>query len=246
MVIITLLLSNFVLCFYKQGHSLIGQVVDNILNNVTKTNIGLSIAGISPWADSVKKTKGYIWSRTLHYIDTPSDPEKGDCNVKELDTERPNLFLALQNYSTRISDKNTRTEEDLKFFVHFYEDLFQPLHMSGIYRGGNSYPVNFFGNNANLHEVWDYLILKRNIKEKGKLLKYTNYITHMSEKTNPYKPLDFDFWIKHNNKINCACVYKNISHNVTEIYYTKNKEIIDQLIVMSSVNLRYILEKFYN
>lgn len=240
------LLPIYVLSYYKQGHSLIGQIVDNTLNNYTKTNIGLSIAEISPWADSVKKTKGYMWSRPLHYIDVPSNPEQGQCDIPDLDTGKPNLFLSLQNYTIRITDKLHRTEEDLKFFVHFYQDLFQPLHMSGIYRGGNSYNVNFFGDNSNLHEVWDFLILKRNIKEKGKIHKYIQYITLLTSNVKPYKPLDFEFWIKHNNKINCACVYKGIAHNVSEIYYNKNKEIIDQLIVMASVNLKYILEKSYN
>lgn len=246
MILLGLLLNNVIFCFYKQGHSLIGKIVDQTLSNVTKENIGLSIAYISPWADSVKKTIGYTWSRPLHYIDTPSNPEKGECNIPYLDTSKPNLFIALQNYTLKISDKQFRTEEDLKFFVHFYEDLFQPLHMSGIYRGGNNYPINFFGDEGNLHEVWDYLILKKNIKEKGKIDKYINYIIDITKKTTPYKPLDFDFWIKHNNKINCACVYKNLSYNITDIYYKKNKEIIDQLIVMASVNLRYILEKIYN
>lgn len=241
-----LLLVTYVLSFYKQGHSLIGQIVDITIDNTTRNNIGLSIENISPWADSVKKTKEYLWSRPLHYIDVPTNPEKGECDLTDLDISKPNLYLALHNYTERISDKLTRTDEDLKFFVHFYEDLFQPLHMSGIYRGGNNYPVNFFGDQANLHEVWDFLIIKRNIKEKGKMHKYIKYILDSLSNVKPYKPLDFDFWIKHNNRINCACVYKNLSHNVTEVYYHKNKEILDQLIIMASVNLKYILEKFYN
>ncbi len=118
--------------------------------------------------------------------------------------------------------------------------------MSGIYRGGNNFPVNFFGDNSNLHEVWDYLILKKHIKEKGKLPKYIDYIINITKIQSPYKPFDFDFWIKHNNKINCVCVYKDISYNISTVYYNKNKEIIDQLIVMASVNLKYILEKLYN
>lgn len=246
---LTLLLTIFfpflVNSYYKQGHSLIGELTDNLLNITTKKNIGLSIKKISPWADAIRKNSSYNWARPLHYIDTDDDAEHNQCSIISFKEHQMNIYTALTNYSTRLHNKEKRTDEDLKFFVHFYQDLYQPLHMSGIYRGGNSYKVNFFGRKANLHQVWDYLILRDHMQEKGKRKSYLKYLIQMSQSFPHYNPFDFKFWIKHNNKLNCEYIYKNLTFNITKDYYNNNKYIIDHLIVINAVNLKNILETLY-
>ena len=47
--------------------------------------------------------------------------------------------------------------EALKFLVHFVGDVHQPLHAGyGVDRGGNDIKVWFYGDNTNLHSLWDY------------------------------------------------------------------------------------------
>lgn len=117
--------------------------------------------------------------------------------------------------------------------------------MSSMYRGGNQLELNFFGRNTNLHGVWDGLMLRNRIKEKGKK-EYLDYILKKMNNRLPYKPYDYKFWITHNNKINCCCVYSGLNHNITMLYYNKNKIIIEELLIMSSVNLKYIIEEMYS
>lgn len=237
--------TTYTIAYYKQGHALIGELVDILLDINTKQNINISIQEISPWADAIRKNSSFNWVKPLHFIDTDDNPENNECQVISFKEDKMNLFTALSNYSIRLQDKQNRNTEDLKFFVHFYQDLFQPLHMSGIYRGGNGYKLNFFGRKATLHQVWDSLILKRHIKEIGNKQKYLDNLVNLSKSYYPYRPTDFKFWIKHNNKLNCKCVYNNLSKNVSQNYLNNNKYIVESLIVISAINLKNILEHLF-
>lgn len=240
-----ILLLSVVSSYYKQGHSLIGELTDKLLDKNIKNKIGISIKKISPWADSVRRNPSYRWANPLHFINTGDNAEENNCFVNSFN-DTTNLYTSLTNYTERLSNKETRTEEDLKFFVHFYQDLYQPLHMSGMYNGGNSLKLNFFGRKTNLHQTWDYLILRNRIKEMGKKKKYLKHLMSLSKIVVPYKSFDFKFWIIHNNKLNCNNVYKDLDYNVTEEYYETNKYIIEYLITVNAVNLKYILEDLYS
>lgn len=233
----------FIQCFYKQGHELIGTLVDNILDETVKNNINMSIKDISPWADSVRRNPEYRWLEPLHFINTEDFPDKNICNVNTFESIKPNLYNALQNYTQKLMNSYTRTEEDLKIFVHLYQDLFQPLHMSGVFRGGNSYKTDFFGRKTNLHQVWDSLILRNRINEFDN---YHEYLNVLLSNYTVFEPFNFKFWISHNNKLNCNNVYYNVSDKISTKYYNINKILLEKLIITASLNLKYILEFFFN
>jgi hypothetical protein len=46
----------------------------------------------------------------------------------------------------------------LKFLLHLFGDLHQPLHLEDLARGGNDIPVLFEEQETNLHFVWDVII----------------------------------------------------------------------------------------
>ena len=63
--------------FSKTTHGYLGNSADIYLskyepilyNKISKVLNGQTINSVSSWADSVKRTKEYSWTRTLHYID---------------------------------------------------------------------------------------------------------------------------------------------------------------------------------
>lgn len=154
-------LINFVDCFGFKFHTFLGKSLDRHFENYNKTlylnilkNLNYSkFENVSTWADRIKTNGKYSWTRELHYIDIEEcgqlkNPikfcERG-CILKSLD------YLSHNNYA------NLTTFENWALLLHLTQDLFQPLHSCGFFRGGND----------------KYFILKRRSKNtKGRKINY--------------------------------------------------------------------------
>ncbi|EIN09062.1 phospholipase C/P1 nuclease [Punctularia strigosozonata HHB-11173 SS5] len=65
----------------------------------------------------------------------------------------------------RMSGKrDALAEEALKFLIHFFGDMHQPLHLSGRQYGGNGAKVLFDGRLTNLHYAWDNLFIAKQLR----------------------------------------------------------------------------------
>ena len=65
----------------------------------------------------------------------------------------------------------------LRFIIHIIGDLHQPLHVgNGTDRGGNDVEVMWFGEQSNLHSVWDSKIIDR----QG--LSFTEYTQRLDQR----------------------------------------------------------------
>lgn len=166
---------NYVYTFGYKTHKYLGNYLDIYLNktdpilysNIISTLQGNTIEGVSIWADTMKKKKGYTWTRTLHYIDIT------DCNNtitnKILNTYCKGKCIVsaiidfVNAFKTGISLKNLTKNELLKFIIHFIQDFNQPMHLLGYDAGGNGFEVitkQHSGRNksSNVHYLWDTLI----------------------------------------------------------------------------------------
>ncbi|MFM2393858.1 MAG: hypothetical protein RLZZ546_1840, partial [Bacteroidota bacterium] len=156
---------------YSYGlHGFLGNITCNNLEHNTKNYIAnilenedCSVA--STWADRVKRTKKYLWTKKYHYIQL--DICKNNYTKLELQEYCPNnacIFSGLTNFIRLniFSELNTllTSKEKIKMILHLLQDLFQPLHVYGLYKGGNDLELirNKNGRNktVNLHYVYDY------------------------------------------------------------------------------------------
>jgi hypothetical protein len=74
------------------------------------------------------------------------------------------VVSAIANHTARVADENLPRffrGQSLRFMMHFFGDVHQPLHTEAEGRGGNDIPVLFNGSHTNLHSVWDTLIPKK-------------------------------------------------------------------------------------
>lgn len=122
---------------------------------------GGSLAAVSTWADEIRPSRSE--TAPWHYIDIPLDASAidpaRDCPDGDCVTGAITRFVAVLRDTTSTPDAKS---EALKFVVHFVADLHQPLHCADNHdRGGNDVHVTFFGENANLHSVWDTLLIER-------------------------------------------------------------------------------------
>lgn len=186
-VLIGLLIFTQVQAFGKTGHRVIGQIAQNHLTPQTILQIKKilgddSLAEVSNWADFMRSDPHPFWNKysSWHYVNIPAG--KNYNNSKKISTG--NIYQAINAFVNIL--KNKPLEDNpikeglafyfgdlnasknkaklqvfaLKFLVHLIGDLHQPLH-TGHYKdyGGNKIKVKWFGQNTNLHSVWDSKII---------------------------------------------------------------------------------------
>lgn len=146
------------------GHRAIGQIAENHLNKKAKTNIqrilgNESIALASTWMDDIRSESKYDYTRTWHWATIPDDGRFEDYEQEE----GGNIVEAIEETVAKLKQGELAPEKErelLKFLIHMVGDIHQPLHVGKPGdRGGNDVSVKWFGNNSNLHRVWDSEII---------------------------------------------------------------------------------------
>lgn len=170
---LAVLVAGLVSCFApsaiawgRSGHYMIGEATYQLLDENTRkllneavqlqTSFNSSMGTASIWADIVKYTPKYAWTRVLHYYDNEASDPPTRCEFHAPEaTDKKNMLSAIQNFTdTFIKDKRLNTLMN----IHLLQDLHQPLHLAGKARGGNSvdiplpYPSH---RNVSLHGYWD-------------------------------------------------------------------------------------------
>jgi nuclease S1 len=164
---LTLLLVSNALGWGQEGHRVIATIAERHLTASARERVRQilgpeeSLAVVSTWADEIRPSRPE--TAPWHYIDIPLDASAfdpaRDCPNGNCITAAIIRFVAvLRDDASSPDSKN----EALRFVVHFVADLHQPLHCADNHdRGGNDVHVTFFGANANLHSVWDTLLIER-------------------------------------------------------------------------------------
>ncbi len=168
--IFTILVSiNFQLYAWDvTGHRVIAEIAYKNLNKNARKKVDKLIGekGIifeSSWPDLIRSDKKYSYSYPWHYQNLRDSMTNED--IKNLfehpQLEGDHLFYAIDLMIKRLKT-NPNDEEALKFLVHFVGDLFQPMHLGRADDlGGNKVAVKWFGENINLHSLWDSFLIDR-------------------------------------------------------------------------------------
>ena len=221
------LLLSFVRCYGSKVHGHLANLLPTVLtqyqhfNTLLKLN-GTSLYDASIWADKVKRTKKYAFTRSLHYTNIDS------CKVNSLNITENSIIGAINELTTEKGHRFSHLpeREKLMFLIHFIGDLTQPLHVYGVGRGGNEIKVirNKNGRNkkTNLHSLWDTEIPQTFILSG-------NY-------TPTLKNVTFVDVVNYNLKVSCEKIY-NFTDNyiLFEDYYDPEvvKEMFDNYINLS-------------
>jgi hypothetical protein len=193
-------------------HTFLGRTFDDYLqqqnetlyNQVKSELNGMTFENISTWADKIKTNPKYRWTRNLHYIDIEQcgkivDPErycKNGCIYTTLN------YLSTHNYV------NLTVYENIGLLVHLLQDIFQPLHACGFYRGGNDKSIilkrkniNSKGRKINYHQLFDSFLPEYFVKNIGYSIQNQKNI------------VDYKKILQNNLDLCCK-----INWNATEIY----------------------------
>ena len=171
----------------QTGHQVIGEIAQEHISGKTRAEMEVilgkgDLAQASTWADEERSNPDTFWQREAgpyHYVTMPEGQTYADVGAPE----EGDALSALARFTQTVRDPNASREEKalaLKFIVHIVGDVHQPLHAgNGKDRGGNDVKVSWFGDDTNLHSVWDSrLIDSRN-------LSYTEYARWLGRDIDP-------------------------------------------------------------
>ena len=142
------------------GHRVVGEIAEQQLTAKAKAKImevlgNESLAAVSIWMDEVKSDSTYDAYHDWHWVSIPDGQRYGDTE------KNPNgdVIKAIEAITEQLKSGTLSVEEEqfaLKALVHFVGDVHQPLHVgTGKDHGGNKVKVKWFGDDTNLHRVWD-------------------------------------------------------------------------------------------
>ncbi len=147
----------------QTGHRVTGAVAERYLSGVARANVRLllgteSLAQAATWPDDMRSDPAEFWQRTagpFHYVTVP----QGRTYAQAGAPPEGDAVVALARFARILRDPNASLEDKrmaLRFSIHIIGDLHQPLHAGREGdRGGNNVRVTLFGQQTNLHSVWD-------------------------------------------------------------------------------------------
>jgi hypothetical protein len=176
------------MCWGQLGHRIVGQIAESYLTDQAKAEIkkilgNESVAMASNWADFVKSDTAFKYLDTWHYINF----EKGLTynqlrEVLKQDTAGVHdAYSAIVFLSKELKKKSLplyKKRMYLRLLIHIVGDVHQPLHVSPVgSTGGNDIKLQWFGQNSNLHRVWDSDLIEM------QQLSYTEYADYLNHTT---------------------------------------------------------------
>ena len=153
----------------QTGHRITGEIAQSRINGKTTAELEMilgkeGLAEMATWPDEQRSNPQAFWQKDAnpwHYVTLsggkqPSElvaPTEGDA------------LTALARFASVARDRTKPRDERalaLRFIIHIIGDLHQPLHVgNGTDRGGNDVKVTWFGDQSNLHSVWDSGMIDR-------------------------------------------------------------------------------------
>jgi len=236
------------------GHRIVAMIAARHLSNPARQRVteilgaNVSLESVANYADAIRNIKPE--TSQFHFVDIPKDAtnydphrdcapsDKGDCVIQ-----------ALERFRAQVLDQNETLANRrfaLKFIVHLVGDMHQPLHCADNHdRGGNMVSVTWFGRTANLHKVWDTLI----IQEAG--LDDAEFASALDsdltdQQIAAIQQGNLTQWALESHKAahDFAYVIPN-NHALDQAYYDRNAPIVDQQLLRGGLRLAKVLNTIF-
>jgi len=235
----------------RDGHRIIGHIAEQFLTPNSRAAVrdllgDASLAEVSTWADEVRGTPAYRWTAPMHYVN--SSPGSDGYDAQRDCADGCCVVGAIEHYADVLRDPQAPRPdriEALKFLVHFVGDVHQPLHAGHeVDRGGNDVKVWFFGDNTNLHSLWDSGLIRRTQKS------WSEYAAELhkreSFKRRTAVNLDPASWAAESFKLAESNAY-NIPDDgeLGQEYFEKNIPVVEQRLAIAGVRLAMMLNEIF-
>lgn len=175
--------SEAAFCWGPTGHRVVGNIAEEYLSRKARARLakildGQSLAMATTWMDEVRSDSTYDNMADWHWVTIPdgmtyATAEKNPAGDIISTLER--VIAGLKG--GKLSPKDER--EYVLILIHLVGDLHMPLHVgTGTDHGGNDARVRWFGEQSNLHRVWDADIIDHT------RLSYTEFAASLKRPSN--------------------------------------------------------------
>lgn len=142
------------------GHRAVAEIAWEQLNSKSKKKLKTILGdGYIPlfatWPDDVRSEKTNPLGKLPHYVNMPFN-ENYESSIKNTNGDLVTIFNQMVEQYKNPKSTNDEKVIALKFIIHLVGDVHQPMHI-GLAEdlGGNKVDVKWFGEDSNLHKVWD-------------------------------------------------------------------------------------------
>ncbi len=149
----------------QTGHRVVGRIAESRLTEraalaVDRILQGQSLAEVANWSDEIRSEPAWDCAAPFHYVTVREGATYPESGVPP----GGDAIGAALYYAEILADPAAGPESQsraLRFLVHLVGDLSQPLHAGkGCDAGGNQIRLLWFGEETNLHSVWDDRMLE--------------------------------------------------------------------------------------
>lgn len=251
-IVLFLLLPVELLAWGQKGHRIIAQIAYDQLDLITRNKIDRVLGSRggavywANWADEIKSDTIYRQSYDWHFQDL--DGGLSDSAVVATLTHYPqvggNLWRAMDSLQVVLRE-NPKDEHALRFLIHLMGDVYCPMHTAHLDdMGGNTIRMKWFGQQVNLHSVWDSHI----IEARG--YSYSEYATYLEaiyrgEKRAIQRETKENLVLKNYDLVEQVYAYQqNWDGNTYHYIYRFSSQMEHQLYV-SGIRLAKMLKSIY-
>lgn len=236
------------------GHRVIGQIAETYLNKKAAVEIkkilgNESMAMASNWADFIKSEPSYNYLNNWHYINLPAGLKSEQLSYALAQDTVTDAYTRIKFLQTEL--KNKALEQDkkqmyLKLLIHLVGDIHQPMH-TGRFEdlGGNKIQLTWFGQNSNLHRIWDSDLIEYQQLSYTEYARSINFIS--KNELHNLQSQDVAHWVVDSYKIS-ENLYANVKSGdkLSYRYIYDNIGTANQQLLKGGVHLAGILNSIFS
>ena len=245
-----LFVSVSIFAWGKTGHRVVGYVAQQHISKKANKNLNeilkdYSLEMSGNFMDFIKADTNYRHMSAWHYVSIPDGKSYADITPNT----KGDVIWAIETIINELKTKDFKIVPNEQFavmaLVHFVGDIHQPLHV-GLKedRGGNDIKVEWFGNESNLHRVWDSEMIEH------QQLSYTEWGNHVNRvvtkiEVNLWQEASVRDWASESQSLRKACYDFGEWTNLKYRYIYRHMHTVEQRLVKAGVRLAGILNDIY-
>lgn len=244
----------------QKGHDVVAAIAEKHLTKKAKKALnelldGKSIVYYSSWMDNVQNSpdwdKGYNKTKTWHY----GNVDKGLTYQTMQKNPAGDVVTGLVFLTRELTENYDNLTDSLKadyvkMIVHMVGDMHCPMHAGRLSdRGGNGTKVKWFGQNTNLHSVWDSKMI-----ESARKWSCSEWVDQLDRTDKKFRSSvmsgTFEEWFV--NTVSLASgIYEYVENlgaetpNLSYQYVYDYSPILEQQLLLGGYRLAYVLNTIF-